>query len=406
MMKLKKEITIVGGGIVGILLALALARLSHDILLIEQKSILKNDNRSIVLSYSTVSVINALGIWKYIKKHVTYIEHIHVSEKKAYSHFELNKDDENLPFLGVVIKIHCLLTTLMNQLKKLQKIETLFGYSVKKVKQESKICYGLTIINQSNKMIDIESKLIIAADGTNSSIKKALAIPSKSYDYEQFACVFDLELKRGHQGCAYERFIDDGSIIAMLPLIGKNASCIWVLPSQRLNFIARQSKIKILELLQKTFGYRLGKFYRMQHQTQFFPLALVQSKILYQGNVLLFGNAAHCLHPVLAQGLNLSIRDVAVLYDLIAEQPSGNLLAHNIYLKYKEIRYSDHQRTAMITHSLVNFFAKKAILYKSLRQLGINILQHSSLAKKSLSHLMLGKLSYGSTLMQQPVNFK
>ena len=141
-------------------------------------------------------------------------------------------------------------------------------------------------------------------------------------------------------------------------------------------------------------------------QPQAFPLALVQAESLYQGNVLLFGNAAHFLHPVSAQGLNLSIRDVGILYDLIAEQPRGNLLVDNIYPQYEKIRSNDHQRTAMITHRLVDVFARESLIYKSLRRMGINILQHTPLAKKSLSHLMMGKLNYGSSLMQHNVSFK
>ena len=403
-MTVQKDITIVGGGVVGMLLAIALARLSHRTLLIE-KSMPKQDQRSIVLSYSAVSVINALGIWAHIKNHVAYIEHVHVSEKKAYGQFHLDKEDEGLPFLGVVIKMHRLLAALMTKLQSLQQIETLFGCSVQKVEQASESRCGLTVTNQDNQIIDVRSQLIIAADGTHSSIKNALGINSKFHDYDQSALVFDLELKRGHQNWAYERFINDGSIIAMLPMIGNNASCVWALPHPQAQSIAEQPKDKILQLLQEVFGYRLGKFCSTQ-QPQLFPLALVQAESLYQGNVLLFGNAAHFLHPVSAQGLNLSIRDVGILYDLIAEQPHGSLSADNIYPQYEKIRSNDHQRTAMITHRLVDVFARESLIYKSLRRMGINILQHTPLAKKSLSHLMMGKLNYGSSLMQHNVGFK
>ena len=403
-MTLQKDITIVGGGVVGMLLAVALARLSRTVLLIE-KSSPKNDHRSIVVSYSAVSVLNALGIWAHIKNHVAYIAHIHVSEKRAYGQFHLHKEDEGLPFLGVVVKMSLLLSALMATLQDLQQVELLFDSSVQGVEKDSESHYGLTVIGQDKKQISIRSQLIIAADGTHSLIKNALGIRSKQHDYGQSALVFDLELKRSHQNCAYERFIGDGSIIAILPLIGNNASCVWALQHQQAAAVAGQSKVKMLQLLQQTFGYRLGKFCRA-YQPQVFPLSLVQAERLYQGNILLFGNAAHFLHPVSAQGLNLSIRDVAILYDLIADKNNVHLLADNIYPLYAKLRSNDHRRTAMITHRLIDIFSEDAFFHKSLRRMGMHLLQHNPLAKKCLSHLMMGKLNYGSSLMQHSVGFE
>ena len=403
MMILQEDITIVGGGVVGMLLAISLSKLSYKILLIEKKINPQNDQRSIVLSYSSIVIIKSLGVWEYIKNHVAYIDHIHVSEKNTYGQFQIDNKDEGSPFLGVVIKMYHLIEALKIKLELVKSIKKLFNTSVQRIYRESFASYGI-IINNNNKEIYLKSTLIIAVDGSNSLIKKLLDIHSTCYDYKQCALVFDLELKRDHRNYAYERFIGNESIITLIPLTGKKASCIWTIEAQQAKIISKYSKDKILTLVQEIFGYRLGKFCKILKEPCYFPLKMMSAKSLYQDNILLFGNAAHLIHPISAQGLNLSIRDIAILYDLINSQEYNILLADNIYLQYQKIRLNDHKRTRMITHYLVNIFTNNFLIYKLVRKLGINILQHNILAKKFLSRLMMGKLNYGSTLMQEKYN--
>ena len=125
---------------------------------------------------------------------------------------------------------------------------------------------------------------------------------------------------------------------------------------------------------------------------------MIQAQQLYSKNILLFGNASHFLHPISGQGLNLTIRDIGILHDLIQLYGLSNIEC--LLFKYEHMRKKDHKRTIFATHSLLNTFRSSSCLALLTRGLGMNALQNSLLLQGLFSKVMMGKLSYGSTLMR------
>ena len=398
------DTAIVGGGLVGQLLALILAEQGYQIALVEQQVIQKTytddfDNRSIALSYPAVCMFYRLGIWDRLAPYSTPIEHIHVSDKGRFHQVNLNREDEHAPFLGAVIEMPHLLTALSASLKSADNIVVIAPAKIT----------GLIDYEQDIKSLELEinqvkstlsAKLIVACDGAQSQIRSWLGISTRHIDYKQSALTFNVELKRGHNNIAYERFIGDG-VMAMLPITQRRSACVWTMSPADIEVFLKIDDVTFLKLVQSTFGYRLGRFTKVGCRGHF-PLHLVHADKLYQGNVLLFGNAAHFLHPVSGQGFNLSFRDIGTLYDLVLEfgiQEDNR----DLFESFEMLRIKDHKRTINVTNGLIKSFLSQNRVIKCGRGLGMGILERGELGKKFANQLMMGRLDPMSSLTKEKV---
>ncbi|WP_116963666.1 FAD-dependent monooxygenase [Fastidiosibacter lacustris] len=398
-----KNLVIVGGGAVGMLMALALAKLGREITLIEKLPSCDDncvDGRSIALSYTSICMLESLGVWARIKHEIEKIEHIHVSDKGLYGQVNLSAKDEGLPFLGVVIKMQHVLPKLIDALSVHKNIELWSNAKVIDLMD----CNGqyTLILKSKDDIYSLHADLIIAADGAKSLLREKMAIDSYIHDYGQSALIFDVLLHKNHQNCAYERFINNG-VMAMLPVGQKRVACVWSVAHQAVSQLRAMDKSDLLKMLQQIFSYRLGRFLDITNMHSF-PLSLVQAKTLYKKNILLFGNASHFLHPISGQGLNLSIRDIGVLHDLMLDKEKlTSAVVANLLETYTSLRDFDHKRTVWVTHSMINIFTQQQWGIKKLRSLALHCLERDKFLKAAFSELMMGKLSYGSTLMQHKV---
>ena len=394
------EIVIVGGGAVGLLMGLALAKLGRQITLIEKMTnaeIISSDNRSIALSYSSVCVLNTLGIWHKIKEHVELIKRVHVSDQGQYSQTNLYAKDEGLAFLGVVVKMKHLLPALYQSLVEHSNITLYQDCQVLDLFAQSDQ-FGLVIENNKNHE-KIMANLIIAADGAQSKLREMVGIGVSEYVYKQSALVFDLYLQKDHENIAYERFINNG-VLALLPATEKQMACVWSVDHDKVEYWCQQEKQNILKEVQRLVGYRLGRFVDVS-ALKSFPLSLIQAQALYHKNLLLFGNASHFLHPISGQGLNLSIRDIGILYDLLAVEKNLNAQSIEAVLsRYQKTRMFDHKRTALLTHSMINVFSQAPLPIKLARGIALHCLERDQGLKKVFSKLMMGKYNHGSTLIR------
>lgn len=408
-MNAKYDVAIVGGGIVGLLTSLALAKTGCKIIHIEKDQLqVKNDNRSIAVSFSSIAFLNTLGLWDKVASKTQAIKKVHISDKGRYGRAEIFAKDENLPFLGAIAPMQELLTVALQHVADEPNITKAFETNVVDLHhQDDK--YSLVVEQQGQKKV-IDAELIIACDGANSSIRKMLDVSAETTDYKQDAVVFDIQTDLDNNNTAYERFMTDG-VLAMLPKSKTTMGCVWTVDREDSKEKLALDKKAFEELVQDRFGYRLGQI-RVATKPAVFPLHLVQSNNVYKNNVLFFGNALHFLHPVSGQGMNLSIRDIGFLYDLLARlprQPSdchpfqtkGNI--ESILQEFAKVRKPDHDRTIKVTHGFVKWFVSNDRKLVASRNAGLHLLQRNKLAKKALSRVMMGKLSKGSTLMRKVV---
>ncbi|QEO57240.1 FAD-dependent monooxygenase [Francisella marina] len=399
-MNIKYDIAIVGGGVVGLLTSLALAKTGCTIIHIEKDELeVKNDNRSIAVSYSSIAFLNTLGLWDKVASKTQSIKKVHVSDKGRYGRAEIFAKDENLPFLGAIAPMRELLAVALQNVAKNENIEKAFKTNVVSL-QKNADDYSLVVEQEQQDKI-IKASLIIACDGANSSIRKMLNVGAQTTDYKQDAVVFDIQTDLDNDNTAFERFMTDG-VLAMLPKAKTTMGCVWTVDREDSKAKLNIGKKEFEELVQDRFGYRLGQI-EVATKPAVFPLYLIQSNEVYKDNVLFFGNALHFLHPVSGQGMNLSIRDIGFLYDLLVESDFSQSSIAAVLEEFAKVRKPDHDRTINITHGFVKWFVSNDLKFVASRNVGLHLLQRSKLAKKVLSRVMMGKLTRGSTLMRKVV---
>jgi 2-octaprenyl-6-methoxyphenol hydroxylase len=399
-MSTKYDLAIVGGGIVGLLTSLALAQTNCKIIHIEKDQLgAKDDNRSIAVSYSSIAFLNTLGLWDKVTSSARFIKKVHVSDKGRYGRAEIFAKDENLPFLGAIVPMKELLAVALEYVANNSNIVKAFETNVVKLKKNQEK-YSLVVEHQQQKKT-IAAELIIACDGANSSMRKMLDVTAETTDYNQDAIVFDIQTDLDNANTAFERFMSDG-VLAMLPKSTNTMGCVWTVDRNDSKAKLALDKNQFEEIIQDRFGYRLGQI-KVVSKPEIFPLYLVQSNDIFKDNVLFFGNALHFLHPVSGQGMNLSIRDIGFLYDLLVEGDFSQAAISDILAQFATTRKPDHDRTIYVTHGFVRWFVSNDSKLVASRNAGLHLLQRSKLAKKALSRVMMGKLSKGSTLMRKVV---
>ncbi len=346
------DIAIVGGGLVGVSLACALKNQGFKIAIIDKNPIpIKSQNnvdaRALALSISSIDCLKMLGMWPKISENASAIQTVHVSKKGYYGVSKINAIDYQLSALGYVVNADDLNTVLNKMVETLADVILFRPDEITSLEKQEQ---GWTITLNHQKKLN--AKLLVAADGAESIVRKYQGIDINVKDYQQTAIVVNLALKQSHQNIAYERFLANGSI-AILPFGQNCVKCVLVVPNEELEMLRTQSDVEFLETIQNQFGYRLGFFAELNKRT-FYPLKNIYSETLYDDRLVLIGNAANTLHPVAAQGFNLGLRDAATLAEILVEAKKTNQAFSSMAVlsSYANRRINDHHAIRYFTDSL------------------------------------------------------
>lgn len=363
------DIVIVGAGMSGCLLALAIIKQSPAL-----KVVLIDDNpeqvdkgahpgfdaRSIALSAGSCALLDELGLWATLQQNAQPIDDIHISDRGNLGIVNLEKAGSNLPF-GFVVELQYVGLILQQQLARFPQVKRFYNSTlINIIKQPKTIICELSNQLQNEKII--EAKLCIAADGANSLTSQLLSISSTQSDYQCSAVIANVSCDKAHFNQAYERFTEAGPL-ALLPLSDNRYSLVWSVKNNELPAILALDERAFLAQLQQAFGYRAGIF-KKAGKRHSYPLKLIKSDKAITHRGVSIGNAAHCLHPVMGQGFNLGMRDISVLADIIAELDCVNnelnkLGDYSMLDRYWQTRKRDHHRTINLTDSIVHIFSNK-----------------------------------------------
>lgn len=353
------DVIIVGGGMVGASLALALQPLQLKVALIEavafgSRSQPAYDDRSVALSYGSSRIYQGMGIWKELQAKLVPIKQIHVSDRGYFGATRLSAEQEAVPALGYVVESRVLGQVLFNALTGSQ-LEIISPATVYELEQQAD--YVEVKLERQGVVESLQAKLLVIADGSKSPLREQLGIAVKQRDYQQTAIIANVSTDQPVQGIAYERFTSSGPL-ALLPMTEERYSLVWTHKTSEVEASLSLSDAEFLQKLQQTFGYRQGRFIKAGKRSSY-PLSLIKSAAEVQGRAVLIGNASHTLHPVAGQGLNLALRDVASLSDLLAMQAqqhhdcdSASMLA-----RYQAVRQADYKSVLGYTDSLVRLFS-------------------------------------------------
>ncbi|MBB2493995.1 2-octaprenyl-6-methoxyphenyl hydroxylase [Aquipseudomonas ullengensis] len=365
------QLAIIGGGLVGASLALALqagakAR-GWRILLVEpfapgegfQPSY---DARSTALSYGSRQLYERLGIWPAISQRAEAISQIHVSDRGRLGATRLSAEDECVPALGYVVENawlgHCLWQALDPEV-----VSWRCPAEVTRL-QPLGDGYRLTLNDDSQ----IDCDLAVLADGGRSGLREQLGIAVRHTPYEQSALIANVSPVEPHVGQAFERFTEHGPM-ALLPLADNRCALVWTRPPVDAERLQQLPDAAFLAELQAAFGYRLGAL-RQVGARHLYPLALVEATEQARPHLVLLGNAAHSLHPVAGQGYNLSLRDTLVLAETLLESPAplGDLTTLQRYLTRQQ---QDQALTVGFSDRLPRLFGRGESLLVAGRTLGL-----------------------------------
>jgi 2-octaprenyl-6-methoxyphenol hydroxylase len=349
------DITIVGGGLIGTILAIALKNTKWRIALVEaftpsSHQQAEKDMRSLALSYDSKEFLSQLNLWNDIQSKATPIQKIHVSEEKRFGKTILDSEKLNLNTFGYVIPIPYLYQSLQNHLENIAIYRPATVTEIKKdLDQNNNQKWHLKINDEL-----IETNLLIAADGDKSFIRETLNIPIEKIDYHQSAIVSSASISKPHENTAYQRFTKEG-VLAIMPREDNRVGIIW--STENIDI-----KNNLLEKTQSTMGYRLGKFSDLG-EIQTYPLKFLHATTQVKDNVALLGNAAHVVHPIAAQGLNLGLRDIKLLSELLKNSLDIS--------SYESLREQDQASTENFTNNLLKFTKFKSFPFSLLRSLGL-----------------------------------
>jgi 2-octaprenyl-6-methoxyphenol hydroxylase len=353
------DLIIVGGGLVGAGLAVALRDSGLCLALVDARLPSSDDARLFALNETSCQFLKNLNLWKTLAPHAAPIHQVHVSHQGHFASVCLDRKDIHAIALGHVIPAHFIESSLNEMLLSLPNV-TLFRPATLRALQQHEGQAQLTVKTKEGEVM-LHAPMVIGADGADSTVRTEAGIPIQCFDYKQSAIVTRTTLKRSHQHIAYERFNKQGAI-AMLPLIGNECATIWSADQDTVSHLMGLSEQGFLDALQQAFGYRLGRLQKIS-QRHVYPLRKMCAQKAVEGSVLLLGNAAHTLHPIAAQGFNLALYEVAVLVQGLAEKKSLSELGEQL---------QQQQATSIgISHRLATLFSHDAKLMQVLLTLGM-----------------------------------
>lgn len=381
------DILIVGGGLIGSALQLALKDKGFSTCVVGNRQAPLDatddfDARSLALSPASIKILETLQIWPLLAAHATPIQTIHVSEQGSLGHTRLNASTDALGHVIEIQHLNQVFVTLLAQRRADMPASAMTGQPGDlSALQQGQITafhatdHAVTIRIGEQEQV-IHAKWIVAADGAESSMRHFCDLSTVRKDYQQTALVANIGLTRSHAHVAYERFTSQGPM-AMLPLSQQRMALVWALSPDAAQTQLVSSEKDFLTQLQRAFGYRLGRLVRVG-QRMLFPLQQVIMPTIVKGPVVFIGNAARTLHPIAGQGFNLGLRDVAALTQMIGQHG----LTSDSLARYQTWRQQDQVLITKATDHLLTLFANPLPGLKALRSLGLASFDHQGWLKK------------------------
>jgi 2-octaprenyl-6-methoxyphenol hydroxylase len=388
------DIAIVGGGMVGASLAVALAPLGLKVALIEayahdSASQPSFDERTTALSNGSRQILETLGVWPGVQSSATPIRKIHISDQGRFGFARIDAAEQGLRAMGYVVPNRELGKALWSRLAGNAGVHIDCPAGVTDIQRGE---HAVTLeIAQGTATAAIETKLVVAADGVQSAVRSAFGVDAESRDYEQTAIITTVLPQRFHDHVAYERFTSSGPL-ALLPLEGGRCTLVLTLNRATADAAMAWSDAEFLAEVQRRFGFRLGRFLKVGRRVPY-PLSLTRAARTSAERCVIVGNAAQGLHPVAGMGFNLGLRDVASLAELIAERRHE---AHfdagdsKLLTDYDAWRAADRGGVIAFTDGLVRMFANPMNVVQRLRNIGLLAFDLLPPAKAALSRLSTG----------------
>ena len=372
------DVLIVGGGLVGASLAIALERLQLDVGLVEAAPPgalpAVFDERNLSFAEATINALTALGVMQKLRAPTGAIERIHISRRGDFGRTVLDPGRHGRREFGRVVVARDFGDALEARLAELPRLTR-----YRPVRFVAIDAAGDTADDRAIRVADaggervLHARLLVAADGTRSGVRDALGIATDEHDYQQTLFVTRLRSARAPDGTAYERLGDDGPT-ALLPRGDRQYGLIHGVDSDAADAVAALDEAAFVARVQDAFGWRAGRLLGCGARHRY-PAIRVLARRTTAARAVLIGNAAQTIHPVGAQGFNLGLRDALTLAELIeharAADPRADCGASGLLDAYARRRREDRERTVAFSDQLLRVAANPSALLRPLRSAGL-----------------------------------
>ncbi|MBL8264600.1 MAG: 2-octaprenyl-6-methoxyphenyl hydroxylase [Xanthomonadaceae bacterium] len=375
------DVLIVGGGLVGASLAIALDRSGLDVALVEAAppSALPAvfDQRNLSLAEASVNALESLGVMSRLRAPTGAIRRIHISRSGDFGRVRLDASEHGRERFGQVVVARDFgeaLEATLASLPRLRRYRPARFLGFEDAGDACRIARLATDDGESRLAV----RLVVAADGTASAVRDALGIPATRHDYGQTLFVARVRGERAPDGTAWERLTDHGPT-AVLPRGDGHYGVIHGVARDEADAVAALDDAAFLERLQRAFGWRAGRFVAAGPRSAY-SMQRVLAERTVAPRAVLVGNAAQTLHPIGAQGFNLGLRDALVLVECIeAAQAAGDDIGGAGTLSaWAARRREDRERTLAFSDGLARATANPSPLLAAMRGLGLLALDHDA----------------------------
>jgi len=377
------DVLIVGGGLVGASLAIALDRLGLDVGLVEATpgGVMPAvfDQRNLSFAGATVNALTALGVMAKLHAPTGPIRRIHVSRQGDFGRTRLEAADYGREAFGQVVVARDFgeaLEARLSELKRLTRYRPARFVGLGRSQEQSR---SLRIADAQGER-EVSARLLVAADGTRSGLREALGIAVSEHDYQQTLFVARMRAEQAPDGTAYERFGEHGPT-ALLPRGDRHFGVVHGVANEQAEAVAALNDAAWMERIQRVFGWRVGRFLATGERS-LYPIVKVVAERTTAARAVLLGNAAQTIHPIGAQGFNLGLRDALTLAELIEHAPDPGAPA--LLDRYAQRRSEDRRRTLEFSDGLARITGNASPLMRPLRSLGLMAADNSTALQSML----------------------
>ncbi|MCE5231889.1 MAG: 2-octaprenyl-6-methoxyphenyl hydroxylase [Mizugakiibacter sp.] len=385
----RTEILIVGGGLVGASLAIALDAAGRDAVLVEAAAPRADaqpsyDERNLALARASGNGLRALGVWAHAEAQATPIRRVHVSRAGEFGATRLAAAEFGVDALGWTLPARELGRALLARLSACTRLTRCAPASLVELAPHAD--GWRAVVRGADGEREIVARLLVGADGTESFVRARLGIGAEVHDYAQTLFVATLTPEREPDGCAFERFGDAGPV-ALLPLGHGRAGLVLTVPAADGERVAALDDDAFLALAQARFGWRLGRLARPGKRHPY-RIRRVAAAALTAPRAVLVGNAAQTIHPIGAQGFNLGLRDALTLAELAADAADPGAAA--LLREYAARRAADREGTMAMSHGLVGLACLAEPALAPLRSLALIACDRVPPLKRALARRGMG----------------
>ncbi len=370
---LSTEVLVVGGGMVGMTLAAALAGAGIEVIILDSTAPARQeesafDGRASAIAWGSAQALAAIGLWPSMASAAEPILDIRVSDGPSLLFLEYCHAEVADHPLGYIVENRDIRRCLFARLAELSSARLLAPVELARLER-----HGARVEAELGDGRRIEAMLAVAADGRNSPLREEAGIPVTAWSYPQTGIVATVAHERPHRGIAHERFLPAGPL-AFLPMTGKRSSIVWTEHGELAPVLLALDEADFTAELERRFGPYLGRL-TLAGPRFSYPLALLHAARYVDERLALVGDAAHAIHPIAGQGLNLGLRDVAALAEILvdARRLGLDLGGGELLQRYQRWRRFDTMALMAATDALNRLFSNNVPLLRLARDLGLGL---------------------------------